>query len=274
MLPYIQLFGREVPAYWLMGIAGIIAASLYLYVTNRHGKAGQIPTDDLLHIVLLAAVGALIGSKLLGIITILPLIARNWSFISANPSLLLELLTQGLVFYGGAIGGFLGVYWYCRRYHLSIKTVGAIVTPAVPLFHAFGRVGCFLAGCCWGIEVPWGPEFSHSLAAPNGVPLLPIQLIEAAANVIIFILLAVLSRKLSSHRKWVVLPLYVFIYALVRFTLEFFRGDRERGVFFFSTSQWISLALLVILALLYLLRWRKGTPQPKEVNSASQAHHD
>ncbi len=260
MYPYVYIFGYPVASYWLMGVLGILVAGVYVYFTNRGGKVGHVPKDDLLHIACLGILGVLAGAKILAVITVLPDIFANWSFLMANPQLMLMMLGSGFVFYGGAIGGALTVYIYCRIYKVSFKAVAGLVAPAIPLFHTFGRIGCFLGGCCWGIEVPWGVVFpENSLGAPAGVPILPVQLIEAGYNFIIFIALAILSRKLV--HKWMALPVYILCYGVLRFTLEFFRGDAIRGVFILSTSQWISLAGIIAVVVLYFVRWRHLPPE-------------
>lgn len=263
MHPYVYLFGIPMSSYSLMGMLGLAVAGLYVGLTNRGRKAGFLYGQDMLHVGCLAAVGAIVGAKVLHTLTMVPVIVRNWELLMQpeNDGMLLSLLTSGFVFYGGAIGGVAAVYWYCRRYGVPFKSVLGLMTPAIPLFHAFGRVGCFLGGCCWGIEVHWGIEFTHSLGAPNGVPLLPVQLIESGLNLLVFAFTAWLSRRLV--RKWLVMPAYIVCYSVLRFTLEFFRGDAERGVWLLSTSQWISLALFAGTVVLYFTRWRKQPVEPE-----------
>lgn len=259
MYPTINIFGYPLPTYGLLSLVGILACVLYAFLTNRGGKAGRLPGDDILHIILLAVVGAIIGGKILGTLsslpTTLPIVLEHWDVYWQDPFSTLAFLAGGIVFYGGAIGGFIAVWLYCRRYKINLRTVLAIMTPIVPLFHTFGRIGCFFGGCCYGIPVSWGVAFTRSEGAPNGVALLPVQLIEAGCNLILFVVLAVLSRKL--RRKWLVMPLYVVSYGVIRFVLEFFRGDKIRGVFLLSTSQWISLVLIVIVAIFWFTKWRK-----------------
>lgn len=254
MLPFIPVLGRPLPTYGLVAVLGILAALLYCTLTNRGGKAGHIPPVDVPHLLVLAVLGALAGAKALSLLTQLPAIVRNWGRLMADPRLFLFLLTHGLVFYGGLFGGLLAVYLYCKKYALPLGAVLGVCTPAIPLFHVFGRIGCFLAGCCWGVPVSWGISYTLSPQAPNGVPLLPVQLIEAACNLLLFVALAILSRRLV--QKWMVLPIYLIAYGTLRFCLEFFRGDVLRGVFILSTSQWISLAV-VAGTLVYL--WRRHT---------------
>ena len=263
MYPYVDFWGFQVSGYARAGRAGLGAAGLYVGFTNRGRKAGFLYAQDIVHITCLAVVGAVVGAKLLHVLTVLPVIIGNWELLMRpeNDGMLLNLLASGFVFYGGAIGGVAAVYWYCRHYRVPFKSVLGLMAPAIPLFHAFGRVGCFLGGCCWGIPVSWGIRFTNSIGAPNGVPMLPVQLIEAGCNLLLFALTAWLSRKMV--RKWLVMPVYIVCYSVLRFTLEFFRGDAGRGVWLLSTSQWISLALFAGTVVLYFTRWRKQPVEPQ-----------
>lgn len=243
MLPFIRIFQYNIPSYWLMCMLGLLAAIIFLYA--RRGRF-QFASDDTLHIVLLGAIGAMIGAKTLYLITIIPELIQlvpqiDWSYRT------IELLfSGGYVFYGGLIGGLLAAAAYCRRYRLSLRTAADFYAPALPLFHAFGRIGCFLAGCCWGVEVPWGLALKESLAAPNGVPLFPVQLVEALCNLAICAVLLLYERRARGRQPTGgALILYAALYACVRFILEFWRGDAVRGHFLFlSTSQWISILFL------------------------------
>lgn len=256
MYPSFSLFGRVIPTYFLLSILGGFFAFLYTYKTNRRKTLGFIESVDFTHILIFAGLGAFVGGKLLYMITILPFMAQNWEFSTQSFTLFIQILLGGSVFYGGLYGTIVAVYLYCKKYTIPFPTVVAIFTPAIPLFHIFGRIGCFFAGCCWGIEVHWGYIFSHSIAAPNGIPLLPVQLIEACINGLLFIFLAWFVRK--AKHTWFVLPLYLVLYSISRFTLEFFRGDKIRGVWLLSTSQWISLLTFSTIAFLYSTRWRRA----------------
>lgn len=244
MLPYLTLFGKSIPTYGLMAALGIAAALAYITLTNRGGQAGHIPAVDVLHLLALAVPGAIVGAKLLYLIVELPAIVQNWSYLWQNPNSLWTFLKQGLVFYGGLAGGLGAVYAYCRRYRLPYGAVLNICTPAIPLFHIFGRIGCFFAGCCWGIPAVYGISFHQAPFAPNGIPLLPVQLIEAACNLLLFVFLAAFSRR--ARAKALTFPLYLLGYGLLRFVLEFFRGDALRGIFVLSTSQWLSLVAIAL----------------------------
>jgi len=246
MHPFFNILGYDVPAYWLMGILGICTSALVLFARK---KQISISGEDIRFIGLMAIVGAIIGAKLLQFILILPFIIRNFSKLINSPDIFTAILMGGGVFYGGVIGGAVCVFRYCRRYNVPIEETVALYVPIIPLFHTFGRIGCFLAGCCWGIEHKHGIVYNHSLAAPNNVPLLPIQLIEAGFNLILFVVLLNCAKKLK--RPAFVLPLYMILYGIARFVLEFYRGDAERGIALLSTSQWISI-VCVMLAIIFL----------------------
>ena len=266
MYPYLSLFGFQLGTYGIIAVLGILAAFLYICETNKSEKVGHISADDLLNIFLMMLAGALVGAYLLYVITNIPYLIRNWEKIAAKPKLLLDfLLSGGLVFYGGFIGGSFAVIWYCRRYRVSFTDTASIITPAIPLFHTFGRIGCFMGGCCWGVEVRWGITFHNSIAAPNGIALMPVQLFEAAGNLILFLLSAIMTRKATDKR--LVLPVYVVLYSFMRFTLEFYRGDASRGVFLLSTSQWIAI-VMAATALFYLLRSFSARRRGHTANSA------
>lgn len=247
MYPYINLFGKELPSYGVMSVLGMAAVLLF---SAKCRKRLGIPVDDTLHLLLLSVVGALVGAKLLYIITIIPYLAKLYPDILSHAfedsSALLEILLNGYVFYGGLLGALLAAWLYSRKYSVDFTAVGALFAAAAPLFHAFGRVGCFLAGCCYGVESGCGVVFTHSLNAPNGVSLLPVQLIESAADLMIFFAVLIYQkRKLKGS-----LSLYLVSYSLCRFVLEFFRGDIVRGhLLGFSTSQWIAAAVIIVIAI-------------------------
>jgi phosphatidylglycerol:prolipoprotein diacylglycerol transferase len=231
----------KLPSYWIMSMLGV--AAMIIFSLLRRRRLG-IKTDDLLHIFLYCVIGAIVGAKLLYLITLLPFLIRNFVKLTQNPKDLIIILTQGYVFYGGLIGALFMMRRYCRRYAVDFKGPAQLFAGAAPLFHIFGRTGCFLAGCCYGVEAEWGVVYHESLGAPNGIALIPIQLVESAANLIIFI--AVLLCQRHFKRPEQSLTVYFVSYAVCRFIFEFFRGDEIRGhLFGLSTSQWISVGIVL-----------------------------
>ena len=222
--------------YGLMIGIGIIAA--YMAGEYRAKKKG-LNADLIFPIAIWCAAGGILGAKLLYYITILP-------DILADPSLLLKDLTNGFVVYGGIIVGILTGYLFARKHKLNFWRYFDLVMPSIALAQGFGRLGCLLAGCCYGVETgSWFHIVFHDSAlAPNGVPLVPTQILSSVLNFLHFFLLIWFARKKRPAGQ--VAGLYLICYSIGRFVMEFFRGDLERGnVGALSTSQFISLFLVV-----------------------------
>ncbi len=134
--------------------------------------------------------------------------------------------------------------------------------PMFPLIHAFGRIGCFCVGCCYGSEADGSHlsvTFIDSPVAPNGIPLYPVQLVEAGVEIGLFLILALFAAKKMSGNK--LLALYCLLYGMVRFWVEFYRGDEYRGVWLgLSTSQHISLFTVCLGT---WLLWRNGKSEKR-----------
>lgn len=161
---------------------------------------------------------------------------------------------SGFVFYGGVIGAILALYFLSKRYKLGFLTLTDIFCLGVPLGHAFGRLGCFFYGCCYGrpTELLCGVRFPpDSPAGASGLKVLPVQLFEAGALLLIFAVLLALNRR-KRFTGQIVLS-YFLLYGITRFILEFFRGDFRGEVLFLSTSQFFSL--VGVLAGVFL--WKK-----------------
>lgn len=162
--------------------------------------------------------------------------------------------SSGFVYYGGFLFGFLGAYLASRILNFHLMAYAPAMLPSLPLAHAFGRIGCFLAGCCYGIQSRFGLSYPDGGSAPSHIPLFPVQLLESALLVLICLSLCLYVKKGGKR----VLSMYVFLYAPIRFALEFLRGDAHRGIFLsLSTAQWTSI-LLLILFLLPVKNLRRG----------------
>jgi phosphatidylglycerol:prolipoprotein diacylglycerol transferase len=207
-------------------------------------------------------ISALIGAKLLLLVT-------DFRSFRNDPHELLTLARSGGVFYGGLILAVSVALWYIRRAGLPLWTTCDVFAPGIALGHVIGRFGCFFAGCCYGrpTTMPWGITFTDPFAAANvgtplGVHLHPTQLYEAGAELIILLGLLLTEKKgkpYPGRTFW----LYILLYAVSRYFIEYFRGDERGTVGMFSTSQFISILLtpLAIAMLVYLARAK--TPAPK-----------
>ena len=247
MLPFIHLFGQDVPMYGLLMLTGGILAVLFACI--RGGRRGLDRLDVLLAAIF-AFIGGLLGAKVLFILTDIPNMIEHFRVVGFSFSWLLNrIATAGIVFYGGLLGGLFGGWVYTRLFYIDFWKHADAMIPFLPLGHAFGRLGCFCAGCCYGrqIDPPWGVHFASGLGgADPALTYFPSQLLEAVFDLaLLFPILLIFSRKDRKHGQ--IVGLYMVCYGIFRFFNEFLRGDEIRGIFFgISTSQWISLALVPI----------------------------
>lgn len=253
MHPYLTLWGISIPTYSLLLLLGLAAAWWFFH--RRLKVRGENP-GRWEQAFLWGALGALVGAKALYLLPRLSQLGEDLPLLAADPAVFAaRYLSGGFVFYGGLFGA-LGAVWLFCRPRGNFSRLGTELVPTVPLLHAFGRVGCFLAGCCYGLPAPagWpGVTFQAALLAPNGVSLLPVQLYEAAGVFLLFLLLARLSRRGWQGDR--LLLVYLAAYAPFRFLLEFLRGDPYRGFLGpLSTSQVLSLVTLAVVLPLLLRR--------------------
>lgn len=246
--------------YGLMIAIGVISA--YFTAEYRAKKQGLDP-DRVFGLVVCAVLGGFLGAKLLYFITELPAIIKN-------PSLLLDL-SNGFVVYGGIIGGIFCCLVYCRKKGMVFLKYFDLVMPSVALAQGFGRIGCFLAGCCYGEETdsPIGIVFHESAYAPNGVKLIPTQLISSGLDFLHFLVLIWLARRVKTDGQ--VAGCYLIFYSVGRFILEFFRGDMIRGnVGVLSTSQFISIFICLAGIVMVVYQGRKAKAQESVVSSEEE----
>ena len=255
---------------------GVLLAASYLLglrLAMSRAKARGLDASRVLDLGIYIIIAALVGAKLL-------LLVIDFNQFRSSPAELWTLARSGGVFYGGLILAVIVAFWYIHRHRLPFWTTCDVFAPGIALGHVTGRLGCLAAGCCYGkpTDVAWAITFTNPLASSNvgtplGVPLHPTQIYEAGAELLILIFLLATERKrrpFAGRTFW----LYMFLYALSRFVIEFYRGD-PRGVVFgvLSTSQFISVVLapLSIIMLIWLSRTRPETPveMPKRRRAAA-----
>lgn len=244
--------------YGLMIAIGILAA--YCLAEYRARKLGM-DDERVFGLTIWAVVSGIIGGKVLFYLTILPQIV-------ADPSLLYRDLMEGFVIYGALIGGFVGIVLYCRRWKMNVLSYLDLALPSVALAQGFGRIGCLLAGCCYGQETDsaFHIVFHNSAYAPNGVPLVPTQIISSVLDFLHFGLLILFAKKWKKGEGQIT-GLYFALYSAGRFILEFFRGDLERGsVGALSTSQFIAIFAFFFGVVLFFWAGKQG----KKAEAAGQ----
>ncbi len=235
---YIYLGNLSIPTYGLMMAVGVLLCGFLILLKAKHIGIGN---EEMIIVMAMSLGVALFGAGLLYILVSYSIRELTNSIFNGNFTF---LKNGGLVFYGGLIGGILGAMLALRWQQLDIRKVEQCIIPVLPLGHAIGRLGCLFAGCCYGFEYT-GPLAVRNLLVSPEKTYFPIQLIEALLNLGIFIFLLWYTRKKCP--TYHILCVYLYVYSILRFILEFFRGDLIRGVFLMlSTSQWISVVLFLL----------------------------
>ena len=236
----------RIHGYGLMIAIGVVLA--FMIAEKRAPKKG-LDADSIWSLGIWCAVGGFLGAKLLYVIT-------EWKRLFAG-NLILKDILYGFVVYGGIIGGILAGYLYCRVKKMKFLKYFDIVMPSIALAQGFGRIGCFLAGCCYGrrTDAWYGMEFNHSVYHNMiGVKVIPTQLIMSVANFAHFFLLVFIANKVYKVGKdGVVAGCYLLFYSIGRFLIEFLRDDPRGGVGGLSTSQFISLFIFAAGVLMILV---------------------
>jgi phosphatidylglycerol---prolipoprotein diacylglyceryl transferase len=238
------------------GLLVAIAFLVALWMVGRLAKRAGLDPDAVTNLGVYCALAAIVGAK------VMLLIVEPGDFFSW------ATLQAGGVFYGGLIAALGVAWWHMRKTKLPPLKTADVFAPAIALGHGIGRLGCFSAGCCWGVEchLPWAVTFRNPVAhdlvgVPLNVPLHPTQLYESAAEFLIFGIL--LWRFRRPHQTGAVISLYLLLYSTARFVVEFFRFHEQGNLWGtpLDTSQWISIGLFALGAL-YFLRARVAAPRP------------
>lgn len=264
MFPTFELFNKNISTYIIAGLIGCITAGFF---ACKKAKKHNLDDYEMLMILLISSIGSFLGSHLLYAAVNYKLITIFINNISKIKSFnmfyqCMKEIFGGSVFYGGLIGGLIVGYIYTKKKKLNFGSYSDIVAPSIPLFHCFGRIGCFLGGCCYGIECDVGFTYTRAIIdEANGVRRFPVQLVESFLNLLVFLLLNYFLK--NKKYKNILIYIYLLLYSIVRFTLEFLRGDSYRGIFYgLSTSQYISL--LIIVFSLYKLKSMKNIKAIKD----------
>lgn len=256
----IKLGPVTIHMYGLMMAIGFIFA---LYLSIYRGKKRNLSEDSLYGILMCALLGGFLGSRILYYIV-------EFKAVLKDPSILWDF-NVGYVVYGGIIGGVLASYIYLKIKKESFIDYFDLVMPAVAAAQGFGRIGCFCAGCCYGARTDswFHIVFTHSDFAPNNVPLIPTQLISSVGDFAIAgILLWYAGRK--PHRGRVG-SAYMVIYGIGRFFIEFLRDDYRGSIGVLSTSQIISIFIVLIGAVLFICAPKLFLNKEEGINEETKA---
>ncbi|HUJ22875.1 MAG TPA: prolipoprotein diacylglyceryl transferase [Bryobacteraceae bacterium] len=238
-----RIGGFFLPTYGLLVAIAFLTA---LWVIGRLAVKSGLSQESVLNLGIYVALAGIVGAKLL-MIALDPAVRGEWREIFS-----LSTLQAAGIFYGGFVAALAVAFLYMWRKHLPALRTADVFAPGLALGHAIGRLGCFSAGCCWGVQthLPWAvvftsPRANELVGVPLGVPLHPTQLYESAGELIIFA--ALYWRFLRPHHEGSIVSLYLVLYGFLRFLVEFVRyHDPQSNPLAgpFSTEQWISLGLI------------------------------
>ena len=247
MHPYLHVIGMELPLYGMMILLGILVANIVAFKVSKRFETNYF---DVVLLEIYGIIGAFIGSKALYLIISYKDI--EWSRITEF-KYFSNILANGFVFYGGLALAIVFILLGGKIHKLKTFSILRKFIFMIPIMHAFGRVGCFFAGCCYGRPYKGfgAVTFPEGSQGPSGVSLFPVQLVEAVIVLIIAIVLLWLQIKKDFYYT---IETYLLAYSVVRFILEFFRYDAIRGeAFGLSTSQWISIVVFIgtVVSIIY-----------------------
>lgn len=232
---------------FMIGIGFLVA----LLVGELRARKKGLRDEAVLDIAILAIVCGFLGAKVLYvIISFQEFLKDPWGVLGSS----------GFVVYGGIVSGALVAMLYCRIKKLNFIDYFDLILPEVAIAQGFGRIGCFLAGCCYGAPTDawYGVTFPVESLSPSGVKLIPTQLLSAAGDFVIAAVLILLADKVlkKTCRKGTIGALYLILYGIGRFIIEFFRDDVRGAVGFMSTSQFISIFIVAAGAAILLKKGR------------------
>ncbi len=241
---------------------------LGLLVVLRLSKKLNLNPDDMWNLCGLVILAGIIGSKALYII-------NEWgtTYQSIGDIFSISTLQAGGVFSGGLVLALIAAIWYLRRHKIPFLSATDVIVPGLALGHAVGRLGCFSAGCCYGKPTPvgWGVVFTNPIAnavagTPLNIRIHPTQLYEAFAELVNFFVLYWLATRKKFEGQ--VLGLYLFLYGIERYIIEFFRDDPGRGNVFgiMTGTQLISVGIVIVGGILWMVRLPLRTPAKAVAN--------
>ena len=252
---------------------GVLLAAAYLaglWLAVRRARAAGIDGNRIMDLLIWVIIAALVGAKALLFIVDFEHFTSSWEEFTT-------LLRSGGVFYGGLIAAILVTIYQLRKHRLALWPSADLFAPGIALGYMVGRLGCLMAGCCYGkpTEVAWAitftdPAANFNVGTPLNIALHPTQLYESAAGLVLLVAMLLIEKRpgaFAGRTFWS----FAFGYSVLRFIIEFYRGD-DRGLVFdmLSTSQFISVVLAPIS--LFMLWYLSRAGRPAAPEAADAAH--
>jgi phosphatidylglycerol:prolipoprotein diacylglycerol transferase len=252
------------------GLLLAISFLLALWLTAKLAAADGLPKNKVYDLGLYILAASLVGSKLLMVVTEWDEFKGDWSKL-----LSFDFLRSGGVFFGGFLAAVFASVLLMRRYKLPWRQTADAFAPGIAIGHAIGRLGCFSAGCCWGkptaswIGVRFPEKASELTGVPFDTPLVPTQLIEAVANLLIFLFLLWLWKRRAFYGQ--IIYTYMMVYSVTRFIIEIWRDDPRGALLGLSTSQLISVVLFFLSLALTIYQRRRESDASSESGASYES---
>ena len=245
----IKLGSLTVYSYGVMVAIGFALAVAFIY---RRAAGFDLDKDKCLDLMIVILIFGILGARLLYVLL-------NLSFYTANPLEIVMLSKGGLIWYGGFIFALIAMGVYVRIKKMAFWQVVDLITPYIALAQGFGRIGCFLNGCCYGIKV--SPDFPFAVTFPGEAgPRLPAQLISAVLLFLIFVILMLWQKR----RRFIgeIALGYCILYSSKRFIMEFLRGDNPKILSGLTMSQVISVIIFIATLSIFIFKARQCKKKP------------
>lgn len=234
-----------------------LASLSAIYLSAREAKRQGLDQARFYDLCFYIVLGALVGSRLLYVFLELPtFLARPWRIFA--------IWEGGLIFHGGLVMAVAVAFYYMRRHSIPWRQAFDALAVGMPMGQALGRVGCFMAGCCYGApsSLPWAVTFTNpETLCPLRVPLHPSQLYESLLSLGVFgVVYSLRTRKRFNGQLMLT---YFFLAGLVRFVVEFFRNPGDyRGPIIWADmplTQVVALGIAVVSGILLWWCWRRSS---------------
>lgn len=233
----IKMFNVNIPFYSLAILAALL--SNIIVILSQSQKCKNLNNSEIMGLLIYENLGMISGAKILSFILAYKEFNGKFSF-----------LNLGLTAYGAVIGAMLLIILFCYQYKKSLKEILHLILPSMPLMYSIGKLGCFLVGCCYGMEYHGIGKvmYQYSNAAPNGVYLFPVQLLESILFFLIFIYINYKNNRDNSDINTINICLIVC--GITKFSLDFLRMSHHNSIL--SPNQYISLCFVIIGFIGYL----------------------
>lgn len=244
------------------GLCIAIGLIVCLYIACVRAKKVGLSDDMCYGILYVGVICGFIGAKLMFIVV-------EWKDFIKDPVSFIS--TSGFVVFGGLTAGMFAAFIYCKIKKQSFVSYLDLVVPSIAIAQCFGRIGCFMAGCCYGRPTDsfLGITFHNSYYAPNGVSLLPTQLFSAAGDFLIFLVLILIDKRVT--KKGTMAGIYISLYSIGRFFIEFLRNDYRGSIGILSTSQFYGLVTLVIGIAVIIVSGKLNVARPSLIMDSEEA---